>query len=139
MLGRLNIVSLSLAVGAMGQLWFRRLFPNLPAWVVMGVIFLPWITAFVITFCKQPLFGPRQFRFCLIFVICWYSGATFLAEIVNHYKPLPPDGHFTITVARILMYFGWISFIPFVRAFMLLSRLESEPQDTISSSRHSSK
>ena len=41
MMGRLNIASYGLLVGAMGQYWFYgRLFPNVPPWFVLFVLFL---------------------------------------------------------------------------------------------------
>lgn len=125
MLGLLNISSFCLAVGAIGQYWFRRLLPDIPSWIILSVICLPWIIAFAATFTKQSPLSNRGLRACLLIVMCWYLGITVAAEVMNHFKPLPPDGHFSITTARILMYAGLLGFIPFARACIHLGRAQN--------------
>lgn len=126
MLGKLNIASYGLAVGAFGQSWFyRHLLPHVPVWLVLGVLFLPWIAVFSLTFCKRAPFGPRPFRLSLTFVMGWYALVTILAEILHYLHPAPPDaGPFPITVARILMYFALSSFVAIARACILSRRCE---------------
>jgi len=126
MLGKLNIASLCLIPGAMGQYWFYgRSFPSAPEWVILLPLFLPWLTTFTFTIAKRPPFGPRPFRFFLLIVMCWYALVTILAEGMNFYHPLPSDGHITIVMARVLMYFGLLCFLPFIRAYILLRQQES--------------
>ena len=138
MLGKLHIASYSLGIGAIGQYWFYgRLFPNVRAGIVWGVLLLPWLAAFILTFYRQAPFGPRPFRRCLLVIICWYAFVTVLAEAIHLFRPLPPDGHFSLTAARVLMYIGSISFIAFVRAYIFLRRQERD-QNVPVSSRHSS-
>ena len=131
MQGILNISSLALAIGAFGLKWFYLRFPIcIPQWVLFGVLFLPWLTVHTINFCNGAPFGPRPYRWCLIGVMCWYALLTVMAEVGQHFVRLPPDGHIPITAARCLMYFGWLSFIPFIHACRLLSKYEmKEPPD----------
>jgi len=129
MLGNLNILSVVLAFTAMGQYWFyKHIFPHITAWIVWGVVFVPWVTIFTITFCKRPPFGPRPFARCLLFAMCWYAFFTIAAEGLNCLLPLPPDRHFPITAARILMYGGWLTFIPLARSYIYVRRLSREPR-----------
>jgi hypothetical protein len=126
MLGKLNIASLSLAVGAMGQYWFYgRSFSSIPAWIIVTILLLPWLITFTITLSKRPPFGPRPLRFCLLFVMCLYALLTISAEVLDLFLHLPQDGHFSVTAARIMMYVGLICFIPFIRAYALLRRSET--------------
>jgi len=125
MLGTLNIASYGFLVGAFGQFWFYvRLFSHTSEWLLLGVLLIPWLALFTITFCKQSPFGPRPFRFCLTLVMCSYALLTVLAEILQQFHPLPSDGFFSITLARILMYIAFLSFIPLGRSYILLRRPE---------------
>ena len=126
-MGGLNIASLGLAIGVMGQYWFYgRFFSNLPHWIVAGVLCVPWLTVYTISFCNAAPFGPRPFRLCLISAMAWYALATIFAEVIQHFVHLPADGHITITAARVLMYFGVLSFIVFIRACIWLRRYETK-------------
>jgi len=101
-----------------------RLLPRLPAWIVVSVLLVPWFTVFAISFCRQPPFGPRAFRHCLIFAVCWYTISTLLAETLNLlYSPVPPK-HLSIALARLLAYVGAFSFVVFVRDCLKLRRYE---------------
>lgn len=123
----INLASLCLAVGAMGQFWFYgRYLPNLPRWLVWGFLFLPWVAASGISFCSRPPFGPRAFRFCLLTVMVWYTSVSFFAEVIQHCEHLPADGHIPITAARILMYFGFLSFAVFIATCIALRRYETK-------------
>lgn len=124
----------------MGQYWFYgRSLPSIPRWIIVGILFIPWLTAFIITQSKRSSFESRPFRFGLLFVICWYALATVVAEIVQFFQHLPPDGHVTIVAARIMMYFGMICFIPFIRAYILLRRGERNQNALASSDRSTNK
>jgi hypothetical protein len=124
-MGGLNIASLGFAIGAMGQYWFYgRFFPHLSHWIVGVVLCLPWLTIYTISFCNAAPFGPRPFRLCLIGAMVWYVLTCIFAEITQHFVRLPPDGHFTVTAARVLMYFGVLSFVVFIRACISLNRYE---------------
>jgi hypothetical protein len=127
MMSILNIASYGLLIGAMGQWGFYgRLFPHLPSWIVMGVLFIPWLTIFIISFCNQPPFGPRPFRRCLLLAMCWYAVMTLLAEILCLFIHPAPRGHLSLIVARILMYSGAVSFIVLVRAYIVLRSHETK-------------
>jgi hypothetical protein len=62
------------------------------------------LTVYTISFCRQAPFGPRRFRHCLIFAMCWYSVATTLAEALHFLVQPSPHGHFPTSVARVLTY-----------------------------------
>lgn len=127
MQGMLNISSFALLVGAFGQRWFYGRFPlHTPEWLILGVLFLPWIVVFVISFCKAAPFGPRPYRPALIGAMCWYGTLTGGAEIGQHVWHLPSDGHIPITAARCLMYFGCVSFIPFMLAIRSIRNVEKK-------------
>jgi formate hydrogenlyase subunit 3/multisubunit Na+/H+ antiporter MnhD subunit len=126
MLGKLNIASWGFLIGAIGQNWFyTRLFPQISERIILAVLFIPWLTAFVITFCKRPPpISPRAFRICLLGVVGWYAILTILAELLHVLRHLTPSGHFTITTARVLMYIGLVSCIVFTCACVFLQRYE---------------
>src|SRR5437879_214797 len=76
-LGTLSVASWGFAIGVLGQwAFYGRLFPRLPGWVVEAVLLVPWLIVFTISFCNRPPFGPRPFRRCLLFAMCWYAVMT---------------------------------------------------------------
>lgn len=125
-MGKLNIASLGLFFGALGQAGlYGNLLPQLPAWAIMAPLFLPWLTVYTISFCKVAPFGPRPFRNCLLFAICWYAVMTVIAEILLFVFHPAPQGHFPVFVARILTYVAALSFIVLIRAYVFLRRSDS--------------
>ena len=81
MLGGINVASYGLMVGAAGQaLLYRRVFTHVPNGLILGVLFLPWLTVFTISFCKAAPCGPRRFRHLLTGAMCGYALATLFAE-----------------------------------------------------------
>jgi hypothetical protein len=124
----LSIASLGMWIGTIGQMAiYSRLFPRIPDWLVCGVLSIPWLTVFVISFCNQAPFGPRPFRYCLILSMCWYSSMTLLAEVLLFCIKPAPNGHFSISVARVLMYlFGAASFFIFIKACIAIRRYETK-------------
>ncbi len=129
MMGSLSIASWGLLVGAMGQwAFYGRLFPRLPAWLVMSALFVPWLTVFTISFCNRAPFGPAPFRRCLMFAMCWYGTLAVLAEALYWSIQPAPRGHFSLLLARVLMYCaGAMSFFVFIRACAVLRRYEAHP------------
>jgi hypothetical protein len=124
-MGALNIASYGLLIGAMGQFFFYKgTFPHFPAWIVWGVLFVPWLTVFTISFCNRPLFGPRPFRLCLLVAMFWYALLSVVAEGINFLIHAPVTGHVPFAVARVLMYFGFLSFVVLIRACITLRRYE---------------
>jgi hypothetical protein len=125
MMRRLHVASWGLLLGATGQVaLYDALLPRIPLWMFFAALLPPWLTVYTISFCRQAPFGPRRFRHCLIFAMCWYSVATILAEALHFLIQPSPHGHFLISVARVLTYAGGLSFIVFVRACVLLRRDE---------------
>jgi hypothetical protein len=128
-MGILNVASWGLLIGALGQsLFYAPLFPRLPTWVVWTFLLPPWLTIFTISFCRQPPFGPRPFRFVLVFAMCWYALAAMLGESLHFLLRPVPAVHYSFTVARSLMYFGALSFIVLVRFCITLRRSEMGSQ-----------
>lgn len=127
MMGTLNLASWGLLVGAIGQAaFYLRLFPRLPTWLVMAVLFVPWLTVFTISFCNRPPFGPSPFRRCLVFAMCWYGILAVFAEVLYWFIQPAPRGHFPLILARVLMYCaGAISFFVFMRACAALRGYEA--------------
>jgi len=127
-MGTLSIASWGLLIGAMGQsAFYKCVFPPLSGWIVLCALFVPWLTVFAISFCNRPPFGPRPFRWCLIFAMCWYAVMTLLAETLYFVIQPVPHGHFPLIVARVLMYaFGAVSFFVFIRACIVLRRYETK-------------
>src|SRR5690606_37159557 len=113
----------------MGQwAFYYRIFPRLPAWLVMGALFIPWLTVFTISFCNRPPFGPRPYRHCLTFATSWYAAVTFLADAPLCFMQPAPRGHFSLITGRVLMYvFGAVSIAVFVRACIALRQNETKP------------
>jgi hypothetical protein len=106
-------------MGAIGQYWFfEGSFNYIPEGVVAGVLSVPWLMLFIITFLKIPPFGRRQFRFCLLFIMCWYTAVTGIAEILYLFVHLPFDEHVSVVAAQIMMYSGFFCYIPLIRAYI---------------------
>ena len=132
MMNRLSIASWGLFIGAIGQGdFYGYLFPYLPTWIVTGISLLPWLIVFVISFCKAAPFGPRPFRYCLVFAMCWYTVVTLLAEILYLVTRPEASKHFSIIVARVPIYIGLLSFIVFIRVVFALRRYETEKSHSI--------
>lgn len=125
-MNQLSIASWGLFVGAIGQeVFYGYLFPRLPPWIVTGVSLLPWLIVFAISFCRVAPFGPRPFRYCLVFAMCWYLVVTLLAETLYLSIRPAPTKHFSIIVARVPTYLGFLSFIIFIRVVIALLRHEA--------------
>ena len=128
-MGRLNVASGGLLVGAMGQAaFYHSLFPHLSTWVVFIPLLPPWLTIYTISFCRQPPFGPRPFRYALVLAMCWYAFASLLGESLHYFFHTAPWGQFSFTLARLLMYLGALTFIVFVRFCIALRGQETEHQ-----------
>jgi hypothetical protein len=131
MIGRIHMLSWGLLVGAVGQsLLWGGIFPRAPRWMVFAALLPPWLTVYTISFCRQAPFGPRPFRYCLLFAMCWYALMTATAETLHAFLKPTHDGHVPNTAARILTYLGAVSFVVFIPAFMVLKRYEAADRDT---------
>jgi hypothetical protein len=128
-MSKLSVASWGLLFGAIGQsVFYRCLFPGSADWdkVRFGLLLLPWLTVFTISFCNRPPFGPRPFRYCLSAAMCSYAFITMLAEALNLYAQPGPREHSQMTIARVFMYLGTFSFVVFVRTCIVLRRYETE-------------
>jgi hypothetical protein len=127
MMNQLSIASWGLFIGAIGQgVFYGYLFPHLSAWIVIGISLLPWLIVFFISFCRVAPFGPRPFRYCLVFAMFWYTLVTLLAETLYLLTRPAASKHFSIIVVRVPTYLGLLSFIVFVRVVFALRRYETE-------------
>jgi hypothetical protein len=115
-----------LILGAVGQavLW-GSIFPRVPSWIVFVALVPPWLTVYTTSFCRQPPFGPRPLRFCLLFAMCWYGLMTAGAEVLLALIKPAPARFVSHDVARIMIYGGALSFAVFIRTIMLLRRYEN--------------
>jgi hypothetical protein len=124
-MGSINVTSYGLAFGAIGQAaFYGSLFQHHDK-LIFFFLLLPWLTIYTISFCRQPPFSPRTFRYVLMFAMCWYAVATLLAESLHFLLHSAPNGHFGFTAARWFMYPGALSFIVFVRFCIFLRRHET--------------
>src|SRR5262249_49729034 len=126
-LGGLNIKSFGLAFGAVGLSWFYgRLFPALGSGVMLGLLMIPWIVLYAITFTRVSPCGPRCFRIVLLGVAGMYLALVVGAEIIQLLLHLPADGAYPLSVARAFMYFGCLTLIPVVRAYRQVQQAERD-------------
>jgi hypothetical protein len=129
MMSKLSIASWGLFVGAIGQgVFYSCVFPHYSVRISVPAALLPWLTVFIISFCKQAPFGPRLFRYCLVFAMCWYGITALLAEILHLFIHGASAAQSSITVARILMYLGALSFIVFIQACFDLRAYEGKAE-----------
>jgi hypothetical protein len=113
--GRLHIASWALLLGAIGQgVFYASLFPGFPVWALTTRLLPPWLTIYIISFCRQAPFGPRPFRYALIFAMWWYALATLLAETLNFVAHSARWGGLSALAARSVMYLSALSFAVFV-------------------------
>jgi hypothetical protein len=125
MMSRLHVASWGLLMGVAGQTaLYAALTPHVPFWLFFLALSPPWLTVYTISFCRQAPFGPRRFRHCLLFAMCWYAVATVVAETMHILIHPAPYGHFPTFVARLLTYSGALTYIVFIRACLLLRRIE---------------
>jgi hypothetical protein len=110
----------SLLEGAGGTGWGRVLF-------AMG--FIPFFLYFTLTFCNAlPPVGISGLRAWVIIVMVWYSSQTLLAETLIIFSlisaPYKPFG--IALVFRICMHAGWLSFVPLMRTYHAIGRLDQD-------------
>jgi hypothetical protein len=126
MLSVLNIASFTLVLGAIGQMLLLK-GPSSHDWRrILFVLFLvPWLTVYAISFCGQAFLGPRAFRHCLSFAMCWYAVITLLVESRHWLLRVEPNKHVQVIAAQALVGLGLIGFVVFIRAWLNLRRYET--------------
>src|SRR5262249_10557977 len=124
----LSVASWGLFIGGLGlSLAYGSLIPALPHWIGVGLSIPPWLVIFSISFCNVPPFGPRVFRRCLLFALCWYAAAAILAEAVSLGRSgASAESH--LIAAWAMVCFGTLSFVPIARAYRALSMIEEAEQ-----------
>lgn len=95
-------------------------------WILDLFLLAPWLTIYTVSFCRQPPFGPRLLRRTLVLAMCGYGLATLLAEGFQFALKPVRSGQSAFMLARLFMYLGSLSFIVFVRFYMVLRRHEIE-------------
>jgi hypothetical protein len=127
MMSRLNVASWALLAGGIGQgALYSVLFTHLPPWTIFVVLLPPWLIVYTISFCRQAPFGPRRFRYCLVFAMSWYATTTVVAEILYALIRPDPVGHFPSRLAHLLICFGLLTFAVFIPACTSLRHLETK-------------
>jgi len=137
-LGKVNLSSYGLLVGAFGQYAFlTQLRTRVPGWLIGIAVLLPWMTVFIISLCKRPPFGSRPFRLCLMLAVSWFLLMTVTAEsalglglIESTFAGLPR------LAARVLMYLGFGSFPFIIHTYVCLLRRESAHAGDVASSQN---
>jgi hypothetical protein len=123
MMSTLNVASWGLLIGALGQcVLYSSLFQHLPQWLVLIPLLPPWLMVYVISFCRQAPCGPLRFRQFLLFAMCWYAATSLIADAMTVLTHPFPRGHLSLTVGRVFMYAGGLTFIVFIRAFIQIGR-----------------
>jgi hypothetical protein len=126
MFSGLHLASWLLLLGAIGQgCLYYRLFPTFPDWLWTVPVLIPWLIVFFLSYFKQPPFGPRPFRYCLIFAACWYSILTLLAEALNLILKPPRHDAVVDPLARLFTYIGALGLIILVRTSILIRRYDT--------------
>jgi hypothetical protein len=126
MLSVLNITSFTLVLGAMGQLLLLgNAAPHFVTRTMFALFLVPWLTVFTISFCRQAPFGPRKFRHCLTFAMCWYAVMTALVETRYCLLPAEPSRHIQVAIAEALIGLGVAGFVVFIRAWLALRSYET--------------
>jgi hypothetical protein len=122
-MSRLNVASWGLLIGALGQcVLYSSLFQHLPPWFVLIPLLPPWLTVYIISFCRLAPCGPQRFRQFLLFAMCWYAAMSLIADAMTVlFHPVPRE-HFSIALGRVLMYAGGLTFIVFIRALIQIGR-----------------
>jgi len=93
------------AFDPIGQKWM--------VWLISLFIFLPCILVYFLTFTNAPPLPPRPYRIVTIFSMFWFATLSIAAEILLLLGYMPPNSQeHAITISRIIMHIGWISFIP---------------------------
>jgi hypothetical protein len=128
-LGRLNIASFGLLVGAVAQgilvaIQFTDPQPaRLPA-LYLAPFVPPWLIVYFSTFVRGYPCGPRSFRRVLIFAMAWYATATLVVEVIYAvFHPVSP-GPPLLYVRMVVYIAGGISFTKFIRFCMASTRQE---------------
>jgi hypothetical protein len=120
-MGRINLTSMLLAIGAVGQfLFYGYLFGEHALKLVFAPLMLPWFAVYSISFCRQAPCGMRTFGLILTAAMCWYATATLFAEALFLVFRPSPHGHYTLVLPRVLMYVGSLSLFVFLRFIKML-------------------
>jgi len=112
------IAYITLMLGAMGQAGFYGSFitPHVSGWLGLCIAFPPLLIVYTLTFLKQPFLPPHLLRRSIIVAMTWLAVGIVLAETLAHFGKLEPDSEKNaVTLCRILMHLGWISFFPLTR------------------------
>lgn len=105
---------------------FQTTSSRTPSFIIFILLLVPWLTVFTISFCRQPPFGPRLFRHCLVFVMSWYSVMTIIAEGRHYLLPPAPHQGAPVIVPQVLIVLGFGGFVVFIRVWRALGRITPE-------------
>jgi hypothetical protein len=117
-MGRVNIVGLGLALGALGQgLLIGPFHYKVLSWLVIATLAGPYLLVYPIPFCRVEPCGPGRFAQILVIAMVWYSIDTFVCELFWLLAPTGRTHDVPIAViAHGLCYGSALGFIELRRA-----------------------
>ena len=126
MIGKLHLIGYGLLIGGIGQYGYVRITTEQPMLRKLSlIVFLPWITVFVLTLCQRPPCGVRIFRRWLAAALGMYVTLLCLIEIMcvisNEAKS---HSQSSLVLERGMMYSALLSVALLLRAFLLLKQRE---------------
>lgn len=126
-MGRLNIASMGLWLGALGQalVLFSAGTGRLFSALGFCLLLIPWLIVFTITFCRVPPFGPRPFMRCLTVSLAWYAVASVVAVLTTLVRVAHNSVWSESVISTVLICAGSLSFIPLLKAVFFLRGLNS--------------
>lgn len=118
-MGKINVASYALAVGAIGQaLLLGHLPDRIPHWLVFVPLLGPWLIGHVISFCRVAPCGPRRFAQILTFAMVWYSLDAFVCELSWLLVPASRSQMYSAVIPHVLCWGSALSFIVLMRGSM---------------------
>jgi hypothetical protein len=115
-MGKINVASWALLLGAVGQALLLGLMDRVPHWLVLVPLFGPWLLGYVISFCRIAPCGPGRFAQILIFAMAWYSVNAFVCELIWLLFPASRAQMYSAVIPHALCWGSTFSFIVLIRA-----------------------
>lgn len=110
-MGRLNLASLGLAVGAVGQCMFFQNVWRMNEWIAVGIALLPWCSLFILSLTAFSPVTASVLRVCALGALVWYIAVAGLCEAGWLVSGAAVPGSVSMVLARCLMYGGVLWFI----------------------------
>ncbi|MES2571245.1 MAG: hypothetical protein V4710_14465 [Verrucomicrobiota bacterium] len=117
----------SFFIGIIGQTAFLSPVTKsyLPALIAVMISMTSMLIVYAITIFRRPWLAARPYRFCLLFAMCWFAGATIFAEILYGLGYMPPDSPaYAGSGTRVMMHIGWLSALFMIPLYIAIRRYE---------------